>query len=231
MQLFYSQNITDDFITLDGQEMTHCINVLRKKINDFIYITDGRGTLFYSKIIEINSNYCKALIINKKKKDFKVNIHLLISPTKNHKRIEWMIEKVVEIGVQRITFIVCKNSIRNKVNLKRLNKIALSAMKQTQSNFLPQIDDCILFQDAFKIINAQGKYIGHLCHSDTPLLNTVFKKEDSRCIFIGPEGDFDKKEVKYALKQGFIEVSLGSSRLRTETSGIVSATLLNIKGE
>ena len=231
MQLFYSQNITDDFIILDGQEMTHCINALRKKINDFIYITDGRGTLFYSKIIEINSNNCKVLIIDKKKTETKANIHLLISPTKNHKRIEWMVEKVAEIGVHRITFIICKNSIRNRINLKRLNKIALSAMKQTQSNFLLQIDDCLLFEDAFKIINAKGKYIGHLCHKNTPLLSKIIKKESSRCILIGPEGDFDKDEVQYALKQNFIEVSLGSSRLRTETSGIVSATLLNITDE
>jgi len=231
MQFFYSKNIDDKFVILKGQEMIHCIAVLRKKINDLIYIVDGKGSLFYSKIIEIHSDYCKLLIESKKRVDRKINIHLLISPTKNHKRIEWMVEKVVEIGIERISFLICKNSIRQKINLDRLNKIALSAMKQTQNTFLPIIDQCIPFSEAFNLIDSQEKYIAHLHSKNNLSLDKALKKGNSRCIFIGPEGDFDKNEIEYSLSQNFIEVSLGLSRLRTETSGIVSTTILNIGNE
>ena len=231
MQFFYSNNIKNKFITLEGQEMIHCTTVLRKSINDFIYVVDGKGSLFYSKIIEIHSDYCKLLIDSKKTIKRKINIHLLISPTKNHKRIEWMIEKVVEIGVERITFLICQNSIRKTVNLSRLNKIALSAMKQTQNTFLPLIDQCISFEESFSLIKSKEKYIAHLNKKDNLFLGNAIKSNNNKAIFIGPEGDFDKNEVEYSLKQNCIEVSLGSSRLRTETSGIVSAAILNIDNE
>lgn len=228
MQFFYSNNIDDNFIILEAQEMIHCVKVLRKKIDDSIYVIDGKGCLFHAKIIEIHSNYCKLLIESKKKSKRKFDVHLLIAPTKNHKRIEWMVEKVVEIGINRISFLICKNSIRKTINLDRLNKIALSAMKQTQNTFLPVIDQCIPFSEAFKLINSKEKYIAHLQSKDNVLLNNCLTQEKSKCILIGPEGDFDEDEVEYSLAQGFIGVSLGSSRLRTETSGIVSTTILNI---
>ena len=231
MQFFYSNNIDDDFIILEAQEMIHCVKVLRKKIDDSIYVADGKGCLFHAKIIEIHSNYCKLLIDSKKTIKRKINIHLLISPTKNHKRIEWMIEKVVEIGVERITFLICQNSIRKTVNLSRLNKIALSAMKQTQNTFLPLIDQCISFEESFSLIKSKEKYIAHLNKKDNLFLGNAIKSNNNKAIFIGPEGDFDKNEVEYSLKQNCIEVSLGSSRLRTETSGIVSAAILNIDNE
>ena len=231
MQFFYSQNIDNDFIILEGQEMIHCIKVLRHKINDLIYIVDGKGSLFYAEIIDIHKDYCELSIKTKKTIKRKFPVHLLISPTKNHKRIEWMIEKVVEIGIQRVSFLRCKNSIRTKVNLERLNKIALSAMKQTQNTFLPIIDQCIPFFDAFDLISSDQKYIAHLNKNDNLLLSKVLKSEGSRCIFVGPEGDFDENEIEYSLSKNFIEVSLGASRLRTETSGIVSTTILNIGNE
>jgi len=228
MDYFYSKNISKKIIILDGQEMIHCIRVLRNKIGDNIFVVDGLGNLFHSKIIKIFSNECHLEILKSETIQKKIKVHLIISPTKNHKRIEWMIEKIVEIGVDRISFMVCKNSIRNNINLNRLNKIVLSAMKQTQNAFLPRIDDCISFQEVFSIISSKEKYIAHLNNKNNSHLSSILKNEKSRCILIGPEGDFTNDEVSYALKNNFIEVSLGNSRLRTETSGIVSTTILNL---
>ena len=231
MHFFYSENIDDDFIILEDEEMIHCTKSLRNKIGDIICVVDGNGGSYNCKIIEIGLKFCKLSIINKKIINKKNKIHLFISPTKNHKRIEWMLEKIVEIGVYRVTFLICENSIRKTVNLKRLHKIALSAMKQTQNYFLPIIDPCLPFYDAFSIIDSSEKYIAHLCYNNLPLLNKSLKNNNRKCIFIGPEGDFTNNEVSYALKNNFIEVSLGESRLRTETSGIVSTTILNFDNE
>ncbi len=231
MDFFYSKNIEGKNIILNKNEMIHCVRSLRKKINDFIYVSDGNGVCYYCKIIKIESETCRLQIVKKDKIEKKIKIHLFISPTKNHKRIEWMLEKLVEVGIYRITFLICKNSIRKTVNLDRLNKIALSAMKQTQNCFLPIIDDCLSFNDAFELIKTNEKYIAHLCYDNIPFLFNSIKSDKNKCIFIGPEGDFSKDEVSYALNKGFVEVSLGNSRLRTETSGLISTVILNLKNE
>ena len=228
MYYFYSQNISKDMIVLEDQEMLHCVKVLRKKLGDNVYVVDGLGNLFYAEIVNILSKECHLKILSSESIQRKIKVHLLISPTKNHKRIDWMIEKIVEIGVERVTFLICQNSIRKNINLTRLNKIALSAMKQTQNAFLPQIDDCISFKDIFSIVSSKEKYIAHLNRKDISHLSSVLQHENSRCILIGPEGDFTEEEVIDAVNNGFKEVSLGSSRLRTETSGIVSTTILNL---
>ena len=228
MYYFYSQNISKDMIVLEDQERLHCVKVLRKKIGDNIYVVDGLGNLFYTEIVNILSKECHLKILSSESIQKKIKVHLVISPTKNHKRIDWMIEKIVEIGVERVTFLICKNSIRKNINITRLNKIALSAMKQTQNAFLPQIDDCISFKDIFSIVSSKEKYIAHLNRKDILHLSSILKNQNSRCILIGPEGDFTEEEVIDAVNNGFKEVSLGSSRLRTETSGIVSTTILNL---
>ena len=228
MHYFYSQNISKEIIILEGQEMIHCVKVLRNKVGDNIYVVDGFGNLFYTEITSILSDQCHLKVLKIETIQKKIKVHLIISPTKNHKRIDWMIEKIVEIGVERVTFLISKNSVRRKINLNRLNKIALSAMKQTQNTFLPKIDDCISFQDIFNIISSKEKYIAHLNKKDNSHLLSVLKNNSSRCILIGPEGDFTDEEVFDAINNGFEEVSLGSSRLRTETSGIVSTTILNL---
>tara|TARA_Y100001970_G_scaffold62962_1_gene80526 strand:- start:2587 stop:3273 length:687 start_codon:yes stop_codon:yes gene_type:complete len=228
MNYFYSNNIIDKEIILDEQETVHCVKVLRNKVGDNIYVVDGMGSLFFTEIIQIDSKKCCLKILKSKKIKNNNNVHLIISPTKNHKRIEWMIEKIVEIGVERVSFVICKNSIRDSINLDRLNKIALSAMKQTQNTVLTKIDDCAPFQQVIDLILSKEKYIAHLNKIDNPHLSSVLKNDKNRCILIGPEGDFANDEVCYALKNNFIEVSLGSSRLRTETAGMVSATILNL---
>ena len=228
MNYFFSKDIVDDKIILSNKEMIHCVKVLRHKVEDRIKVVDGKGNLYEVEISSITSDKCETKIINTKTIKNKVKVHLIICPTKNHKRIEWMLEKIVEIGVDRVSFIISKNTIRKNVNMERLNKIALSAMKQTQNAFLPAIDDCIKFKDVFSQISSKEKYIAHLNKKNNIHLNLSINNTNSRCIMIGPEGDFTDEEVEYSLKKGFKEVSLGISRLRTETSGIVSTTILNL---
>ncbi len=228
MNFFYSTNIKDEKIYLDKNESYHCIKVLRYKIGDQINVVDGFGSKYLSKIMDIQSDSCELKIIQKYTSKRKIKIHLCISPTKNHKRLEWMVEKIVEIGVDRISFIKCERSIRDSVNLDRLNKIALSAMKQTQNTFLPIIDQCINFSNVFDHISSQDRFIAHLNNKENKHLNSSLNSKRSRCILIGPEGDFTKHEVSLSCEQNFIEVSLGNTRLRTETSGVVSATILNL---
>ena len=228
MNFFYSKNIKDEKIYLDKNESNHCINVLRYKIGDQINVVDGFGCKYLSKIIDIQSDSCELKVIQKYTSKRKIKIHLCISPTKNHKRLEWMVEKIVEIGVDRISFIKCERSIRDSVNLDRLNKIALSAMKQTQNTFLPIIDQCINFSNVFDHISSEDRFIAHLNNKENKHLNSFLNSKRSRCILIGPEGDFTNDEVSLSCEQNFIEVSLGNARLRTETSGVVSATILNL---
>ncbi len=221
--LFYSNKICGDYLFLENQEQKHCINSLRNNINDYVYVTDGNGRIYYCKITDINKKDAQLFIKDIKSYERSQKIHLMIAPTKNHKRIEWMIEKLVEIGVYRISFIICKNSIRKDINLPRLNKIALSAMKQTQNCYLPIIDDILDFNDAFDLIETNNRYIAHLCH---PIEKNIIETEKNNfniCILIGPEGDFTLNEVNYAFKEKFKEISLGQNRLRTETAGIFAS--------
>ena len=228
MNYFFSTNIIGNKIILSDQEMSHCVKVLRYKVGDKIHIIDGLGNLYLTEISNITLDKCEAFILNTKKIDKKIKVHLIICPTKNQKRIEWMLEKIVEIGIERVSFIITKNTIRKNINMVRLRKIALSAMKQTQNAFLPKIDDCVQFKDIFNLVTSEEKYIAHLNKKNNIHLNSIIGKTSSRCILIGPEGDFTDGEVKYSLEKGFQEVSLGVSRLRTETSGIVSTTILNL---
>ena len=228
MNFFYSQDIGPKSILLNSIETNHCIKVLRHKIGDEVNVVDGLGNTYLSKITSFDNEGCHLEIIKKHTSKRKIKIHLCIAPTKNHKRLEWMMEKIVEIGVDRVTFMVCERSVRNTINLNRLNKVALSAMKQTQNSFLPIIDDCIFFSDIFKIISSEDLFIAHLNNKNNKLLKSTLKSTNSRCIMIGPEGDFTDTEVSNAVENNFIEVSLGPTRLRTETSGIVSTTILNL---
>ena len=227
---FYSNTKINNKIILDKEEMHHCINVLRKKNGDFIKVVDGQGGAYVCEIISIESDNCEIKIIEQLETliNRKNKIHLIIAPTKSHKRLEWMIEKVVEIGLEKISFIITHNTIRKKINLLRLQKIALSAMKQNLNTILPTIEDCKPYAEVIDSVESQDRYIAHLQNSSRSYLVDKLITNRSRCILIGPEGDFTDDEINYANKSNFQCVSLGSLRLRTETSAMVSTTLLNI---
>ena len=227
MTLFYSKKPN----TLSLDESNHCLRTLRKKINDTILITQGDGVIYRAKIIDITNNvitYQNIKLIEKKKK--KVHIHIAIAPPKNRTRFEWFLEKATEIGVDIISPVICENSERRKINHDRSKKIIISAMKQSKNSFLPIINKPILFNDIIKK-TTQNSYIAH-CYQDDKkdfkslLLND--KKIHEVTLFIGPEGDFSKKELNFAIKMGITPVTLGESRFRTETAGIIGCNMINL---
>ena len=232
MELFYSNTINKDVITLDYIESNHCLKVLRKSIGDSVNIVDGKGTLFKGKIISSNKE-CQVKIEkifnDYGKKDY--YIHIGISPLKNNHRIEWFIEKSVEIGIDEISFIDCSRTIRKKINIDRLNKTAISAMKQTLKAKIPKINSILEITDFIKNNMNDNKFI---CHLEEDISKTIFdyknnfKLNGSSCILIGPEGDFTPDEINFSNKNNFSFLSLGESRLRTETAGVIACHLLNI---
>ena len=233
MQLFYSTKVLSDLIILDKAETNHCINVLRNNIGDTINIVDGKGALYNCKIIKLERQECYATILNKNN-NFNNNhykVHIAISCLKNHARMEWFVEKAVEIGVDKISFLNCKRTLRNKVKIERLNKIAIVAMKQTLKTKLPIIDGVLDIYDFISKIDDNNRFI---CHLEDELNNSIFNyknkftKNKSSCILIGPEGDFTKNEISLAENIGFISITLGTNRLRSETAGVVACHLLNI---
>ncbi len=233
MQLFYSTKINDDIISLDKIETNHCIKVLRHSVGDKIHVVDGFGNYFIAEILDFSKSQCNAKIIKSVPKFNKrpYYSHIAISPTKNHDRIEWFVEKAVEIGIDEISFINCERTIRKKMRMDRLEKIAKTAMKQTIKAYMPKINHMVDF--AYFIENTNNKN-GFICHLNNNIKKDIFdyislfKSNKDTCVLIGPEGDFTQEEVNFTLKKGFKEISLGESRLRTETAGLTACHLINI---
>ena len=226
MELFFEPEIEKTF-TLNEQESRHCISVLRHKKGEHITVADGKGSFFECSITVPHPKHCEVEIINKTthdKRDF--NLHIAIAPTKNIDRTEWFIEKATEIGIEKISLLKCEHSERRKVRIDRLEKITVSASKQSVKAYKPQLNDLTDFTKFIK--DNPGGYIAHCNTSPLPHLGKVYIPGSDAVILIGPEGDFSQKEVEMALQNGYREISLGSSRLRTETAGIVACTMINL---
>ena len=233
MELFFSKNINNDIVILDRFESKHCIKVLRKKIGDKINIVNGKGVLYSGVIVSDNYNECHVKIVNKinnyDKKDYYV--HIAISPIKNHNRLEWFIEKSVEIGIDEISFIACDRTLRNTIKMNRILNTSISAMKQTLKASLPRINNICTLDEFIKNNKESNKFICHLEYenkSDLFEFKDQFKSKKKSCILIGPEGDFTLDEIKKAELYDFVSINLGKNRLRTETAGIVACHLLNL---
>ena len=232
MQLYYSTNIIDDIIILSEDEAHHCLTVLRKRRGDTIDVVDGKGGWYKAIIEDENIKECNLKIISQKNNygEKKHHIHIAIAPTKSHDRLEWFIEKTVEIGIQEITFLDTGNSNRKDVKMSRINKVALSAMKQSFKAYIPQVNPIIAINDFITASNFDNKYIG--CFEEgRALLQNIAKPNQEYCVIIGPEGDFSLDEIDFAKEYGFQTISLGSSRLRTETAGVAACHILNIINE
>lgn len=230
MHFFYTQNVNADIYELTKEESKHCCMVLRKKQGDAIYLVDGKGTFFVTEILDDNPKKTSVKIIEKiknyKKRNY--NLHLAIAPTKNISRFEWFLEKATEIGIDEITPIISNRSERKHLNLERMNKILISAMKQSLKAHLPKINKCIKFKDFIAKCNCQRKLIAHCGETEKTPLQKKIKINENSCILIGPEGDFTKEEVELAKQNRFDFVSLGENRLRTETAGIYSCSIVNM---
>ena len=235
MQLFYNKDITPDgFCTLDPEESRHAVRVLRLREGDTIHVTDGRGHLYQCKIVTADDRACAIECVS----DSRINtftqsrIHLAVAPTKNPSRMEWLVEKAVEIGVGEITLLDCDHSERTFLKTDRLERLAVSAMKQSLHTLLPEIHPAVTLRNwlsTFHFPLSTQKLIAH-CEADqprTPLAAALQPGRDA-VVLIGPEGDFSREEIDLALACGFQPVSLGPSRLRTETAALYAVTAFNL---
>jgi len=231
VQLFYSTNIFDGRIELSKTESHHCLKVLRKSINDIVMVIDGVGNLYTTKLIDLNPKKTM-LEITATQRDYGKRenyLHIAITPTKSMDRLEWFIEKVVEIGIDEVTLIQCKNSERTKIKIERCEKIIMAATKQSLKAFLPTLNPFVKFDQFINENHFEvAKSIGYLGSEKSIFLSDYHENKQSHLVCIGPEGDFSSTEVQMAINNGFQCISLGNSRLRTETAGVVAATLINL---
>ena len=225
MQLFYNPNIneTTESFSFDKEESKHIIKVLRKKDTDILFVTNGLGLLFKTEITLASDNKCTVKILSfEKAKPSKFHLHLAVAPTKMNDRYEWFLEKATEIGIQEITPIICDRSERKVINSERFDKILLTAMKQSNVLFLPKLNKAVSFKEFLNKKNDGLQLIAHCEETDKKSLKSVLKPNENVTLLIGPEGDFSEKEIALALENNFIPVSLGNTRLRTETAAIVA---------
>lgn len=227
LNLFYHSDLTPQF-QLSPDEARHAIKALRHDVGDVIHVTDGKGHLATARISQIKKEECTCEVLSQQAyapREF--SIHLAIAPTKNSDRIEWMVEKCVEIGIEQISFITCEHSERRKTNLDRIQKVAISAMKQSQQYWLPRILGDISFAHILKE-TADQRFIAHVDSDNPTHLMKVASAAKSYVVLVGPEGDFSPTELTNALEAGFKKVSLGPNRLRTETAGLAACHILNL---
>ena len=225
MQLFYNATINEvtATFTFDREESKHIIKVLRKKDGDILFVTNGLGFLFKTEIVLASDSKCTVQIVSFEKASIpKFNLHLVVAPTKMNDRYEWFLEKATEIGVQEITPIICDRSERKVINMERFEKILLSAMKQSNALYLPKLNPAISFKEFVKNKNTGLQLIAHCEETDKKTLKSVLQPDTDITVLIGPEGDFSDKEITLALAQNYIPVTLGNTRLRTETAAVVA---------
>ena len=223
MQLFYTSNPNSNY--LDKEEFYHCIKVLRNKKNKKINLTDGKGNLYESKILNISKQKCEIELPKKiKSEKQKIISHIVIAPTKSFSRIEWAVEKLTEIGINKISFIYTNNSERRELKVERLQKKSISAMKQSKSVFKPVIENIISLNNLLeKYEKYENKFVADIKSKKT--LNKI-KTEGNSIFLIGPEGDFTTKEMKKISINGFTKITLGNKVLRTETAAIMAGYLI-----
>jgi 16S rRNA (uracil1498-N3)-methyltransferase len=225
-QLFYAPRIEGGFAFLEEEESRHLMTVLRRKVGDPIDITDGKGFHYLAELADFGKKTVTARIVSQKPDAQKINyLHIAIAPTKQMERFEWFLEKVTEIGVAQITPILCKRSERKEIRHDRLEKIVVSAMKQSLRVHLPVINPLTPATNFIKKANEPQKFIAW-CDYENPLqFKDLIQENTNTLILIGPEGDFSPEEVKLALDNNFQSVGLGTARLRTETAGVIAAAM------
>ncbi len=236
MYLFYTPQIvgTADEIgktySLDEEESGHCVRVLRYTRGDEILLTNGQGMTYTAVITNPHPKHCEFEVrtAEKQSKHHSNYIHIAIAPTKNVERIEWFVEKCTEIGVDEITPLLCRFSERKQLRIDRLQKIILSAAKQSLTPYLPKLNEMTDCTEFIRRTEEETRFIAHCYKEDKRDLRNEIKPGKSVVVMIGPEGDFSEKEIAEALQHNFVPVSLGDSRLRTETAGIVACHICNL---
>lgn len=231
MVLFFSPDI-EQTLTLPEDESVHCVRVLRKQVNDSIGVIDGRGYFYDAVITEAHPKHCRVRLLGKRKDTSgPFRAHIALSPTKNPERVEWFLEKATEVGIGGITFLQSRYSERKTLKTERMERILVAALKQSVKALKPSLQPLTPFDVYVKQPFDGQKYICHCHPGDKPLLNAVCKPGTSVLVLIGPEGDFSPEEVALAEAQGFKAVSLGDTRLRTETAAFVAAHIVELKNQ
>lgn len=227
MQLFYNPQVSQDTkkFTFDNLESKHIVKVLRRKVGDELQITNGKGLFLFANITDSNPKACSVEIIKYKKiHPTKHRLHLVVAPTKMNDRFEWFLEKATEIGVHEITPILCDRSERKTIKQERYDKVIQSAMKQSFQAYLPKLNPLTTLTDFLEQNNEGILFIAHCENSERYELKRNVAPDKPTTILIGPEGDFTKEEIRKATVKGYLPVSMGKTRLRTETAGIVACT-------
>jgi 16S rRNA (uracil1498-N3)-methyltransferase len=226
MHLFYVKSLQNDDLRLENEEFRHCMQVLRHNEGDTVHISDGHGIIAEARLLKPGKREVSLEIISTEEKTKKHPLlHIAISPTKQMERLEWFVEKACEFGVDEITFVQCKNSERPRLKLDRLEKKAISALKQSKSGHKTTLHPLISFKDFIQQQqkSATKKMIAYVDSTGTDISSCV--SIENSIILIGPEGDFTPEEVKMATGAGFLPVFFGQNVLRTETAGLHAASV------
>lgn len=236
MMLFYTPEIQPHHSSflLSEEESKHAVRVLRLQAGDIIHLIDGNGGLFKTEIIEPHPKRTSLKVLSyiEQYGKYPYELHLAVAPTKNIDRIEWFLEKATEIGIHEFTPVICSRSERKEVKVERLEKVAISAVKQSLKAYVPKINPCIPFSKFIDTVsvNYTNKGIAHCIETDKKYINSSFDTKEKYLILIGPEGDFSEDEINKAILAGFTPLSLGEARLRTETAAlaaVLEVSLLN----
>ena len=230
MNVFYLPDAQNGMVSFPEEESKHCVKVLRMQEGDRFCVTDGRGSLYDAELVEAHPKRAVACLSNQRlgydNKTFRLEI--AIAPTKLNERTEWFLEKATEIGIDKVQLFASYHSERRVANVDRFRKVMISAMKQSIKSKLPDIEDVIDFNKLVKQPFDGKKFIAWIDDDVTELLCDKYEKGENALILIGPEGDFSSEEVQLAKDNGFIPVSLGDARLRTETAAVVACHTVNL---
>lgn len=230
--IFYTPDIDGSRYTLNEEESAHAVRVLRLKAGDEIMLVDGRGGRYRALIVSPHPKRCETEIAEHRQEYGKrpYYLHIAVAPTKNIDRFEWFVEKATEIGIDEITPLLCEHSERNRLNTERVRRVMIAAMKQSQKAYLPRLNELTPFEKFAE--SAKGDaFIAYCGEGDKQSLKTAYRPRHNAVIAVGPEGDFSQREIATALAKGFRSISLGTSRLRTETAGIAVCQSISFMNE
>ncbi len=228
LPFFYVDAIDGGTTVLDEANSRHVVTVLRMQPGEQLHLTDGRGHLYSASITDAHKKHCTVQIINSVYTEPVANpVAIAVSPLKNASRLEWLLEKVTEMGVQSVILIHCQRTEKQQVRMDRLQQILVSAMLQSQQTWLPVLTAPTPFEQVLSSV-ADQRYIAHCLDTERVSLRETIQRAGSKMLLIGPEGDFTPTEIDAALTAGFRAVTLGETRLRTETAALVGASLSSI---
>ncbi|AYA36255.1 16S rRNA (uracil(1498)-N(3))-methyltransferase [Hymenobacter oligotrophus] len=218
--------------TLPEDESKHAVRVLRLREGDAVELIDGAGSIYQAEVAEAEAKRCQLRIVQQQQVPRRAyQVHVAVAPTKNLDRMEWLVEKATEVGIDRLSFMRCARSERRELKLERLERIAVSALKQSGQAWLPQLDELTDFATFVHSLDPATTFIAHLAEGERISLAQVAAAGNRCCILIGPEGDFTPEEIELALGRGIRPVTLGHTRLRTETAALAACHTVHVAHE